>query len=280
LLPTSVKPRGVARSRGRGLRAGDIIRAMRKPTVFLLLLLAASLPLLAQDRDPKADAIGKELIASLGGEKAWEKARQFRFDFVVERDGKAVARFSHAWDRYTGDYRVSGTDKSGAPFVVYFNVNSKDGQALVNGKPVEGEAREGLLKMAYGRFINDMYWLLAPWKIFDPGVRLAYDGEKPCPEGGTCDVLKLSFEGVGLTPKDVYWLWVTRDGRRMVAWQYVLNGAQEDPTMALWKDWRVFSGISLSLEKPMVGKGTVIRFENVSVSPSREDGLFKPEGVR
>ena len=50
----------------------------------------------------------------------------------------------------------------------------------------------------------------------------------------------------------------------MVAWQYVLNGAQEDPTMALWKDWRVFSGTSLSLEKPMVGKGTVIRFENVS----------------
>jgi hypothetical protein len=253
---------------------------MRKPSASLLLFLAAALPLLAQDRDPKADAIGKELIASLGGEKAWEKARQFRFDFVVERDGKVVARFSHAWDRYTGDYRVSGTDKSGAPFVVYLNVNSKDGQALVNGKPAEGEAREGLLKMAYGRFINDMYWLLAPWKIFDPGVRLAYDGEKPCPEGGTCDVLKLSFEGVGLTPKDVYWLWVTRDGRRMVAWQYVLNGAQEDPTMALWKDWRVFSGTSLSLEKPMVGKGTVIRFENVSVSPSREDGLFKPQGGR
>jgi hypothetical protein len=253
---------------------------MRKPTVFLLVFLAASLPLLAQDRDPKADAIGKELIAALGGEKAWEKARQLRFDFVVDRDGKAVARFSHVWDRYTGDYRVSGTDKSGAPFVVYFNVNSKDGQALVNGKPAEGEAREGLLKTAYGRFINDSYWLLAPWKIFDPGVHRAYDGEKPCPEGGTCDVLKLSFDAVGLTPKDVYWLWVTRDGRRMVAWQYVLNGAQEEPTTALWKDWRAFSGVSLSLEKPMVGKGAMIRFENVSVSPNREDSLFKPEGVR
>ncbi len=253
---------------------------MRKPTAFLLLFLAASLPLLAQDRDAKADAIGKELLTALGGEKGWEKARQFRFDFVVERDGKVVARFSHAWDRYTGDYRVSGTDKTGAPFVMYFNVNSKDGQALVNGKPAEGEAREGMLKMGYGRFINDMYWLLAPWKIFDPGVRLAYDGEKPCPGGGACDVLKLSFDDVGLTPKDVYWLWVTRDGRRMVAWQYVLNGAQEDPTMALWKDWRVFSGISLSLEKTMVGKGTAIRFENVSISPSREDGLFKPPGGR
>ncbi len=27
-----------------------------------------------------------------------------------------------------------------------------------------------------------------------------------------CDVLKLSFgENVGLTPRDVYWLWITRE---------------------------------------------------------------------
>jgi hypothetical protein len=51
-----------------------------------------------------------------------EKARQFQFDFVVEREGKRVASFSHVWDRYTGDYRLTGTEKTGAPYVVYFNV--------------------------------------------------------------------------------------------------------------------------------------------------------------
>jgi hypothetical protein len=248
-----------------------------KKTTLLLLLLVASGPLFAQQRDAKADALGKELIASLGGEKAWDKARQLRFDFVVEREGKAIARFSHVWDRYTGDYRVSGTDKTGAPFTVFFNVNTKEGQAFVNGKATEGEARDAMLKNAYGRFINDTYWLLAPWKIFDPGVHLAYDSEKPCPEGGTCDLLKLSFDNVGLTPKDVYWLWINRDGHRMVAWQYVLNGATEEPTTAQWKDWRSFSGISLAVEKPIAGKQAVIRFENISVSPAREDALFKPE---
>ena len=248
---------------------------MHRALAFGIALLAC-VPVFAQDGDAKADAVGKELIAALGGTDAWDKARQFQFDFVVEREGKRVAAFSHAWDRYTGDYRVSGTDKTGAPFVVYFNVNTRQGKALVNGKPVEGEALEPLLKTGYGRYINDTYWLLAPWKIFDPGVHRAYDGEKPCPDGGTCDVLKLSFDNVGLTPKDVYWLWVTRDGRRMVQWQYLLNGAQEDPTTAAWKDWQRFSGVSLSTEKTISGKNATIRFEKVSVSPTRDDSLFRP----
>jgi len=248
----------------------------KKMMVLPLVMLAASLCAFSAERDAKADAVGKEFLAALGGENAWDKARQLQFDFVVEREGKTVARFSHAWDRYTGDYRVSGTDKAGAPFVVFFNVNTKQGKALVNGAPVEGEEKEKLLKTAYGRYINDMYWLLAPWKIFDPGVNLAYEGEKPCPGSGTCDVLKLSFDNVGLTPKDIYWLWITRDGRQMVQWQYVLNGAQEEPTTAVWKSWQKMGGMSLSTEKEIVGKNTAIRFENVSVSPTRDDALFQP----
>jgi hypothetical protein len=250
--------------------------------ILVLALMAASFSALAraQDRDERADAIGKEFIAALGGENAWDKARQFRFDFVVVRDGQPVARISHAWDRYTGDYRLSGTDKSGAPYVVFFNVNTKDGQAFVNGKPAEGEARDTLLKTAYGRFINDTYWLLAPWKIFDPGVHRAYEGEKPCPDGGTCDVLRLSFDNVGLTPKDRYWLWITKDGRKMVQWQYLLNGATEDPTTAAWKDWQKVGGIMISMDKPMAGKPAEIRFENVAISPNRDDALFKPEPGR
>ncbi|MGH9364261.1 MAG: hypothetical protein ACRD1B_03215, partial [Thermoanaerobaculia bacterium] len=190
---------------------------MTRAIAVAMLFLAAGLAR-AADRDAKADAVGKQLIAAMGGEKAWEKSRQFQFDFVVLREGKKAVSRSHAWDRYTGDYRVSGTDKTGAPYAVYLNVNTKDGKAFVNGKPVESEQQAALLKGAYGMFINDTYWLLAPWKVFDPGVHLAYDGEKPCPDACVCDVLKLSFEEVGLTPRDVYWLYVARDSHRMVRW--------------------------------------------------------------
>ena len=196
---------------------------------------------------------------------------------MVVNEGKVVSRRAHAWDRYTGDYRLTGTDQSGAPYSVFFNVNAKQGKAFVNGKPVEGEEADKLLKAAYARYINDAYWLLAPWKVFDPGVTLKYEGEKPCPAGGTCDVLKLSFaENVGMTPKDVYWLWVSRDGHHMVQWQYILKGADEPPTTVQWNDWKTVGGIGLAMDKPMTGKPTVIKFENVSVSPSRADADFTP----
>ena len=249
---------------------------MRRASLPAVVFLAAAAAASAAERDPKADAVGHELIAAMGGEAGWEKARQFQFDFVVVKQGAEVARFAHCWDRYTGDYRLMGTDKAGAPYAVYFNVQTKAGKAFVNGVPAEGAERDKRLESAYERFINDTYWLLAPWKIFDPGVRLAYDGEKTCPGGGTCDVVKLSFEDVGLTPKDVYWMWIARDPRRMVQWQYVLGGADEPPTAAAWKDWQRLGGIMLSLDKPLVGQPFEIRFDKVSVKPVRDDALFAP----
>lgn len=252
-------------------------QTQRVRLTLLAMLLLASVTALGAERDAKADKVGKDLIDSLGGKSAWEKARELRFDFVVENEGKVAGRRSHAWDRYTGDYRMTGADPSGAPYAVYFNVNTKQGKVYVNSKPMEGEEADKLLKSAYARYINDTYWLLAPWKVFDPGVRMTYDGEKPCPAGGTCDVLKLSFEdNVGMTPKDVYWLWVTRDGHKMVQWQYILKGADEPPTTVQWNDWQNVGGLSLSMTKPMAGKPTVIRFENVSVTPARNDADFTP----
>ena len=80
---------------------------MRRAKFFLPVLWLCAAVSAAQDRDARADALGKELVAALGGETAWEKARQFRFDFVVAREGQPMARFSHVWDRYTGDYRLT-----------------------------------------------------------------------------------------------------------------------------------------------------------------------------
>ena len=56
----------------------------------------------------------------MGGMPAWEKARQFQFDFVVVKEGKEVAGFAHVWDRYTGDYRVEGRrTRRALPYVAF-----------------------------------------------------------------------------------------------------------------------------------------------------------------
>lgn len=242
---------------------------------LLALFLVLASPLFAAN-DPRAEQVGHAMIDAMGGQAGWEHARWFRFDFTVVRDGKKVASFSHRWDRWTGRYRVEGEDKDGVPWKAYFNVNTKEGDYWVNGAKTEGEARAKGLERAYGRFINDSYWLLAPWKIFDPGVTLDYVGEVVGTHGNPCDEIKLSFSDVGLTPKDVYWMDVDRSTHLLDRWKFVLNGGNDPPTEVTWKDWQKLGGIELSLSKPLTGKPAEIRFENVEVSNTIDEASLTP----
>src|ERR1700757_1128613 len=135
---------------------------MKKTLASVVLSLAASF--VSGARDPKAVSVAEAMISAMGGQSGWEKARFLRFDFTVVRDGKTLASFSHWWDRYDGRYRVEGNDPKNGPWKAYFNVGTKQGEYFVNGTRAEGEARAKGLENAYGRFINDTYWLLAPWK--------------------------------------------------------------------------------------------------------------------
>ena len=228
----------------------------------------------AAARDPKADSVAEAMITAMGGKGGWEKARFLRFDFTVVKDGKTLASFSHWWDRYDGRYRVEGSDPKSGPWKAYFNVGTHEGEYFVNGTRAEGETKTKGLENAYGRFINDTYWLLAPWKVFDPGVSLEYVGEIKTAAGQDCDEIKLSFENVGLTPKDVYWMDIDKTTHLLVQWKYVLNGGTEAPTVVAWRDWRRFGSIELSTSKPIQGKPVEIRFENLSVSAQPDDAAL------
>ena len=48
-------------------------------------------------------------------------ARYFAFSFNVEREGKIVASYAQRWDRFTGDYRVSGKNREGEDIAVVMN---------------------------------------------------------------------------------------------------------------------------------------------------------------
>src|SRR5438067_6637105 len=102
------------------------------PAAALLLLVNAVVPAARAEPDPRALAVGKVMWNALGGDAGWQKARYFRFDFVVEKGGKRVDSRAHYWDRFSGRYRVEGEEK-GKPWRVYMNVNDKTGVAFVDG---------------------------------------------------------------------------------------------------------------------------------------------------
>lgn len=241
----------------------------------VVLVLAAS-AFAAETRDPKASAVAARTLEAMGGERAFATLRTLRFDFVVERDGKEVARYHHIWDRWDGRYRLEGKNREGKNALALFNVQKPGaGRSWLDGKELAGDELAKALERAYGRFINDSYWLLMPAKMQDPGVSLASEGEAE-KDGKAYDVVRLTFgEAVGLTPKDTYWAYVSKESGLMERWEFVLTGQEaKDREAFTWTDWQPVAGARLALAKRSQDGSTVIRFDHASGSGTADDSAF------
>lgn len=199
----------------------------------------------AETADPKAVAIADKAMTALGGQKAWERTRFLRFDFAVDKDGKALMSRAHTWDKWNGRYRLEGLTKEGDPYVVLMNLNTKEGDAWLKGKKVLGEEKKKQLEEAFASWTNDTYWLLMPYKLKDAGCNLALAGEEK-KDGKVWDKLLLTFENVGLTPKDKYWVYVNRETGLVDRWDFVLNGEKKKASTFTWEGWKSYGKIQLA----------------------------------
>jgi hypothetical protein len=222
--------------------------------------------------DPKAVALADRVLQALGGKEAWDNVRYLRFDFGVERDGKMQSR-SHTWDKWTGRYRLESQTREGEPTVVLMNVNTKEGKAWIKGQPADAEKEKELVQRAYGAWINDTYWLLMPYKMKDPGVVLQYAGEEKG-DGATWDKVLLSFDNVGLTPRDKYWAFVNRDTGLVDRWDFVLRGEEGPPATYTWTGWTKKGGIMLAPERKNPKDGRRIAFPVMEVPSEVPDSVF------
>jgi len=223
-------------------QAGCQLRRM-VPRLLALLpaLLLSDLPTLyAQEADAKAQQLAQEVWQANGGEN-WAKVKELHFTFIVEQDGKELAHAEHRWNV------AAGTD----------HVKWKGKEVLVNlAAPPQDE--DG--KAAYARWTNDSYWLMAPLKVLDTGVKLSYEGMKES-EGVPCETLRLSFAQVGLTPGDEYLLYIDPQTKLVRAWDYL---PKADTVMhGTWEKYETFGGLQLATQHNFAGK--IIRFEKIEV---------------
>jgi hypothetical protein len=213
------------------------------------------------------------MLTAMGGTDGWARARYLAFDFVVQRDGREVARRSHRWDRHRGDYRLRWTAGPDTLIAVFNAKDAGAGAVRINGQDIEGAREDSLLTRAYAIHINDGYWLIMPYKWRDPGVTLTSQGRQTDAEGRAWDVVKLTFANVGLTPQNEYLAFVNPQTGLMERWHHFPRaGAQ--PAIYDWRNWQRFGPILLATEKPSPDGATVIRFENVRVETSVPQGAF------
>jgi len=197
---------------------------------------------IASVSDPLAIPIADQVMSALGGAKRWNSLRGLRWSFEVAVHDTIRSSRRHSWDKHTGWHKVSGKTRDGIPFTFIDNINTGEGRAWMNGQAIEGDSLAKLLKRAKSLWTNDTYWMLMPYKLRDPGVVLKY--EDPVREGDYIwDKLALSFEHVGETPGDRYWVFVNRATHRVEKWEMVLQGDAPPPIAYTWEGWEQHGGL-------------------------------------
>lgn len=239
-----------------------------KKFLFILLLAAG---LSAQDVNSTVQNIWQHI----GGKENFEAARYLEFTFRVEREGKVLVEREHLWDRYTGNYVCTiPKPKSDETVTVYLNVDTQKGTAFDNGAALTGDDNEQWVKKAYGSYINDSYWLIVPAKLEDKGLDLRLDKKRTAESRKT--VLSLGFDNVGLTPGDIYWLYVNDEGR-IERWQFKLQGGREGEFE--WLDEKdCGEGVVLPTRKVSADGKTTISFPHVKFSKTMDTKRFQPAG--
>lgn len=213
--------------------------------VILVLALPSALPA-ADEPDRTEPPLATELWKASGGEN-WDKVKQIDFTFVVEQEGKRIFAAQHSWNVAAGTDTVKWTDKQG-----------KDHNLTVNlaSSPADGEARD-----AYARWVNDSYWLLAPLKIRDRGVKVEATGPKDL-NGASLETIQLSFDNVGLTPTDRYVFYIDPQTKLPRAWDYIPQTGEG--LQATWEKYENFGGLTLATEHHF--KGKTIKLIDVKVT--------------
>ena len=225
------------------MRASPSLRRAIGPVLVLLTALTPSAEAETAASDARAIEIADRVMAALGGKERWDRLRVLRWTFEVAVNDTLRPGRRHSWDKHTGWHRVEGATAGGQPYCYIENLNDSTGMAWVNGTRIEGDSLKKLMRRAHGAWINDSYWFLMPYKLRDPGVTLKVDGQAKDSTGTVHDRLALSFENVGMTPGDRYWVYVNRASHRVERWEHLLQGAQPPPVPWSWEAWEEHDGL-------------------------------------
>jgi hypothetical protein len=210
-------------------------RNFLKRTLIVLLILAATLvvsvkllsePLPTGLTGPQADALAMKIEQTLG-KSAYDNLSQIKFSFRnhhynwLKMENKVIV----TWDEYTVHLDLNNTSVS---------------EVLPSNLSVEAKSK--LVRQATAFFYNDSYWLVAPFKFFDPGVerRLVKLDE-------AADALLITHTSGGVTPGDSY-LWIVDQNGRPTSFKLWVSIIPIKGISASWEGWTMASCVQFSTQ--------------------------------
>ena len=194
------------------------------------------------------------LWARLGGKDAYDRIRGLRFTFEVEQGDHIYTSRTWLWDRERNRVRMDAGEGDGQ-ITIQIDLATGRGVALVGGVRAEDPAEEEeSVDYARDRFWSaDSFWLLLPWKLRDPGVRLELLDDYEV-EGRPHKVIEMTFEpGTGVTSGDRFHLFLDAESAELTRFAFHLQSMREDQEMSIfdWDEWVEVAGVRFSTERRM-----------------------------
>ncbi|MEO9076444.1 MAG: hypothetical protein ABI263_04005 [Gelidibacter sp.] len=186
-----------------------------------------------------------ENIANAHGFENWKNVSELQFTFNVDRDTTHFER-SWTWNPRTEDViMISGKDT-----LVY------------NHKEVDSTSMN-----ADKAFINDKYWLLAPFQlVWDTSATISDTSVAEAPISKTqLNKITITYPNQGgYTPGDAYDLYFD-DDFIVKEWNY-RKGNSKEPTMSTtWEDYEDFKGLRIAKTHKRADSDWKLHFTNIKV---------------
>ena len=230
-----------------------------------------------------------ERIAGAYGRDYWEAVESMRFYMAARENGVEVARYSHVWDRRTGDYRYEADasvfaaapmldDKTGTwqpitlelppgRLVALVNLKSGHGEVFIDGQPQGAQ----LVRRVIERIQNDLFILLQPLEV-DGAARDGKLYDIRLKDGTLARVYRFHYaEGAGITGDDQWAVFYDPASLRILATKVKPQNQAGVVTMK-WGRHAVINGVTFSLERVMGDKS--ITFEGLTMPGDLPSEVF------
>lgn len=205
---------------------GNQIRLVGISVAVILVLLATAYmtvndPLPEGIEGPEAENLADEMLKALEA-RAYDNIDTLSWTYRGEQQ--------HIW--YKKENLVEVRWKK---YTVLLNLNDLTGTGFIEGEEVIGESLEKLLQEAWAHFANDSFWLVAPYKIRDPGTSRRFVDMEDGPG------LLVTYSSGGVTPGDSY-LWVLGENFRPLYWKMWTQRIPIGGLKFHWESWRQLKG--------------------------------------
>jgi hypothetical protein len=200
---------------------------MKKFFTPILAILFISTGYTLIDTDVVQEASILQKVADANGFQNWKNVTELKFTFNVDRDGKHFER-SWIWRPKTNDITAI----------------SEEGTMTYNWANMDSAANK-----ANGNFINDKYWMLAPFQLVWDGKNITHKytakTEAPISKKPMQKItIHYGAEG-GYTPGDAYDFYFGDD---LIVREWVYRrGNQADPSVVTtWEDYVDIKGLKIA----------------------------------